>query len=344
MKNEDDLKALYEDANRLEAAQPGARVREAAIAHAKAVQSATLLALPTDIPKVGQVRGTQTVASNSGNWRMAIAASIVMVPMLGLLVFHLQKPQGSEAAIQVASNSVSGESTDGKQTDTLSPEPMAAPLVHDQTKSKSKAKAQSTVPAAKRTDASSIADQVNRSAAAAMASRSNKSDDTSSNARTEAVIIAKQEISDAKVAEESARAQTMGAVSSQHTVVAQAAVPASQAMLSAPIENAQKAKSRNSLADSANEPGVTLVDQLAKASREANVTQVLALVKRGVPVNALDSTGKSALMHAVEARQAKTVETLVQLGADPHVKGKDGVSAMDVAKRIGDQRILSMLE
>jgi ankyrin repeat protein len=61
-------------------------------------------------------------------------------------------------------------------------------------------------------------------------------------------------------------------------------------------------------------------------------------------VNALDSTGKSALMHAVEARQPKTVETLVQLGADPHVKGKDGVSAIDVAKRIGDQRILSMLE
>jgi hypothetical protein len=49
-------------------------------------------------------------------------------------------------------------------------------------------------------------------------------------------------------------------------------------------------------------------------------------------------------MHAVETRQAKTVETLVQLGADPHVKGKDGVSAMDAAKRIGDQRILSMLE
>jgi hypothetical protein len=219
---------------------------------------------------------------------------------------------------------------------------MAAPLVHDQTKSK--AKALSTVPAAKRTDASSIAEQVNGSAAAAMASRSNKSDDTSSNARTEAVIVAKQEISDAKVAEESARAQTMGAGSSQHTVVAQAAVPASPAMLSAPIENAQKAKSRNSLADSANEPGVTLVDQLAKASREANVNQVLALVKRGVPVNALDSTGKSALMHAVETRQAKTVETLVQLGADPHVKGKDGVSAMDAAKRIGDQRILSMLE
>ena len=110
------------------------------------------------------------------------------------------------------------------------------------------------------------------------------------------------------------------------------------------IGSAQKTKSRNSLADSTNEPGVTLVDQLAKASREANVTEVLALVKRGVPVNAMDSTGKSALMHAVEARQPKTVETLVQLGADPHVKGKDGVSAIDVAKRIGDQRILSMLE
>jgi hypothetical protein len=342
MKNEDDLKALYEDANRLEAGQPGARVREAAIAHAKAVQSEALLAHPTNIPNVGQVRDAQTVASNAGNWRMAIAASVVMVPMLGLLVYHLHKPQDSEAAIQIASNSVSRESADGKQTDTQSPEPTVAPPLHDQTKSI--AIAQSTVPAAKRTDASAIADQVGRSAAAAMASRSNKSDDTSSSARTEAVIVAKQEVSDARVAEGSVRAQMMGAVSSQSTVVAQTTSPAGPAMLSAPIGSAQKTKSRNSLADSTNEPGVTLVDQLAKASREANVTEVLALVKRGVPVNAMDSTGKSALMHAVEARQPKTVETLVQLGADPHVKGKDGVSAIDVAKRIGDQRILSMLE
>jgi hypothetical protein len=342
MKNEDDLKALYEDANRLEGGQPDARVREAAIAHAKAVQPAALLTRQTDIPNVGQVRGAQTAASNSGNWRMAIAASVVMVPLLGLLVSHLHKPQDSNAAIQVASNSVSRESAAGRQTDTRSPDPMAAPPVHDQTKFK--ATAQSTVPTAKRTDASSIADKVSRSDVAAMASRSNKSVDTSSSARTEAVIVAKREISDAKMAEESARVQTMGAVSSQSTVVAQAAVPASPAMLSALIENAQKAKSRNSLADSANEPGVTLVDQLAKASREANVTEVLALVRRGAPVNALDSTGKSALMHAVEARQPKTIETLVQLGADPHVKGKDGVSAIDVAKRIGDQRILSMLE
>jgi hypothetical protein len=233
MKNEDDLKALYEDANRLEAGQPGARVREAAIAHAKAVQSEALLAHPTNIPNVGQVRDAQTVASNAGNWRMAIAASVVMVPMLGLLVYHLHKPQDSEAAIQIASNSVSRESADGKQTDTQSPEPTVAPPLHDQTKSI--AIAQSTVPAAKRTDASAIADQVGRSAAAAMASRSNKSDDTSSSARTEAVIVAKQEVSDARVAEGSVRAQMMGAVSSQSTVVAQTTSPAGPAMLSAPI-------------------------------------------------------------------------------------------------------------
>jgi hypothetical protein len=344
MKNEDDLKALYEDANRLEAEQPGAQVRAAALAQAKAVLASAPRTAPSDVPHAGKVRGTDTVASNSGNWKMAIAASVVMVPLLGILVSHLYNPQASDAPIQVASNTSPRESGATQQAEVRSPAPMAAPP--EAVPSKSTMTAQSTAPTVKRADASPRAAQeslTSPAAPAVLSGTSDKSDNTITSARSEALVVAKQDISDAKVTDSPTRAQSMGMAGSQSTVVAQAAAPASPAMMSAPVMNAARARMKNSLAATANDHGVTFSDQLAQAAREGDVNEIDALVKRGVPVNGLDSMGKTALLHAVQARQPKSIEVLVRLGADPLVKGKDGVSALEGARRIGDAQILILL-
>ncbi len=344
MKNEDDLKALYEDANRLAGGQPGARVREAAIGHAKMLPTGSPRTGPADAARAGKVREADTAASNAGHWRLALAASVVMVPLLGLLVSHLQTPQGSDAAIQVASNTASRESATPQQDAIAAAPPMAA--TPEPVHASAMPAAPSKHSPVQQSDARAAAapnKEPRQSPPAQWIGRSKQTEESRPRERSEAVVVAKQDALDAAVTDSPLRAPTMREAGSPATVVAQAAGAAGPAQMSAPPENAQKAKMASSLADRANRYGVTFSDQLTKAVRDGDVTAIDELVKRGVPVNGLDSTGKTALIHAVQARQPKAVEVLVRLGADPLAKGKDGVSATDEAQRLGDAHILRLL-
>lgn len=58
-----------------------------------------------------------------------------------------------------------------------------------------------------------------------------------------------------------------------------------------------------------------------------------ALEASGTDINARDDLGRTALRNAAEGASAKVIRWLMRVGADPHIKDNDGVSAADVAPR-----------
>jgi rhodanese-related sulfurtransferase len=58
---------------------------------------------------------------------------------------------------------------------------------------------------------------------------------------------------------------------------------------------------------------------------------IRTLVARGVPINHQNAVGATCLMYAASAGKAQVAETLLQLGADPHLLSQDDYSALDMA-------------
>jgi hypothetical protein len=69
----------------------------------------------------------------------------------------------------------------------------------------------------------------------------------------------------------------------------------------------------------------------------------IRLVDAGISVDLRDERQQTALMLAAWAGRAESVTTLLELGADPHAKDADGVTAMDKAQEKGHTRIAELL-
>ena len=68
------------------------------------------------------------------------------------------------------------------------------------------------------------------------------------------------------------------------------------------------------------------------------------LVTRGADVNAtVAESGNTALMLAANRGRLEAVRMLLQAGADPNLKAKDGWTALQAAEMIGDDEIVELL-
>jgi ankyrin repeat protein len=76
--------------------------------------------------------------------------------------------------------------------------------------------------------------------------------------------------------------------------------------------------------------------EAAAGGRSAEMTAVLAL---GVPVDAADEDGETALMKAVQADQPAAAALLRRHGASLDRKNHAGASARDMAAAIGDAEL-----
>lgn len=56
-----------------------------------------------------------------------------------------------------------------------------------------------------------------------------------------------------------------------------------------------------------------------------------------------DNLGATALMLAVALKNKPLIKYLMEKGADPAIKNKKGISAIDMAKQIGDEEIIKMV-
>ena len=68
------------------------------------------------------------------------------------------------------------------------------------------------------------------------------------------------------------------------------------------------------------------------------------LIDNGASVNAVTTYGATALMAACRNRQAPMVKLLLASGADAALKDENGETAIDHAKRAGEQAIVEMLQ
>ena len=68
------------------------------------------------------------------------------------------------------------------------------------------------------------------------------------------------------------------------------------------------------------------------------------LLSEGADVNVADVAGKTALMLAVIKQNLMIVSDLIYAGADVTAKDKDKKTAIDLAKKIGNEKLLELLQ
>lgn len=85
---------------------------------------------------------------------------------------------------------------------------------------------------------------------------------------------------------------------------------------------------------------------LINAAMDGSLDIVMLLVAQGAPVAVADPLGYTALMHATltENGNAELLKLLLEHGADPNVKARDGNTALTIARRKGWQAALTLLQ
>jgi hypothetical protein len=76
--------------------------------------------------------------------------------------------------------------------------------------------------------------------------------------------------------------------------------------------------------------------KLRAAAAAGRTAEVAALLAKGVPVDAADDDGSTALMKAIQADHPATAALLRRHGASPDLQNRTGASARDMATSIGD--------
>lgn len=83
---------------------------------------------------------------------------------------------------------------------------------------------------------------------------------------------------------------------------------------------------------------------LHDAAHAGNTLQVENLIRQGVPVDAPDRVGRTALMLAGMHGQTATVQMLLALGANPALVDREGLNAAQLARQQGNTRLADQLE
>jgi len=71
---------------------------------------------------------------------------------------------------------------------------------------------------------------------------------------------------------------------------------------------------------------------LVSSAGQGNAAMVAHLITQGVNINYIDALGRTALHAALTQGHADVVKVLLNLGADPNIKRRDGWSCLEIAK------------
>ncbi len=81
---------------------------------------------------------------------------------------------------------------------------------------------------------------------------------------------------------------------------------------------------------------------LHMAAARGHYSAVIYLINHGANLHARTVRSWLPLHHATRFRHANIANYLVQRGSSPHARTSDGISAIDMAKTVRDQRLLSI--
>jgi len=111
----------------------------------------------------------------------------------------------------------------------------------------------------------------------------------------------------------------------------------------APPGGAQRA-SRAMAAEKASADTDNRIAKLLAAALAGRTGEVRSLLAAGVPVDAPDEAGETALMKSIEGKHPVVAELLRRHGADLDLRNHAGVSARDMAAAVGDPQLDKALD
>ena len=83
---------------------------------------------------------------------------------------------------------------------------------------------------------------------------------------------------------------------------------------------------------------------LQEAARAGQLLELERLIAQGVPINAPDDAGRTPLMLAVINGRADVVRRLLAAGANRALLDREGLSALQHARKLGLEQIAAMIE
>jgi hypothetical protein len=105
------------------------------------------------------------------------------------------------------------------------------------------------------------------------------------------------------------------------------------------VVTAERRRSADEVASVPVESPATQARRLRRAAAAGKVDEVSALLEAGAEVDAPDGEGVTALMRAVQRKHAEAALLLRNYGADLDRKNRAGVSARDMAAKLGDPEL-----
>ena len=307
----DELMQRYREASAQDTRRPASRVREAVRAHAQIVIASALT-------NAARPLETESHAANQSRWKISLLASIALAGITGLLVLQFDRGTPEEKEL------VFGQP--GVQT---------APPLRESPAAKSQ-------PGAKETSPAAPAKAAPKATAATPATPPPPLAD-SSLAKAVAPEPAPAQ-TPARRADAAPAGESSGAVAPAAAVPTLRAAPTAAAGAPAAQQNEAKLAPQAAQARAKTAAPHDLEEALQEAARTGNTAQLERLLQQGALVNAPDEAGRTPLMLAVMNGQIDMIRRLLALGANPALTDREGLNALQHARRLGFNAIAALLE
>ena len=335
----DELTLRYREACEQDDRRPSDSVREAVHAHARMMIAARL-------PNGGQAeeQAGARPAANQSRWKMSLLASVALAGLTSLLVLQFDRGTQEEKELGLGH-------APGQVLPPVSPPMSNLPLPTLKTApAQDVATATAVLPpitATTQPKAPKVASVAPApvTAATTAAAAPQTTEATPPPTLAEAPPAARaQESADAQTSENTPApsAQGMAPNTVQAPAQAPAAAPApapaaKQELARSAAGQAQRARLNADLAP----PAPASLHDMARMGQLAGLDRLLA---EGAAVNAPDATGKTPLMLAVINGHVAAVRRLLAAGANPALADREGLTALQHARRLGRDDIVRLLE
>lgn len=330
---DDELTRRYHEANAQDMSRPGAQVRLRVQEHARAVLEAQKQAT-TPTPPVANRE-----AANQPRWKISMLASIALAGLTGLLVLQFDRGTQEEKDIAFGQPGASTHAPAPASAPAQLPMPAPAPAPAPKA-----ALERSAVPVPKPLPAApepAREQQESRKAVSIDAEPAAAPGVGSANRNRDA-SAARESGAAAPSAFPASPPATMNAAPAAAPRVMMA--PAPHAAAPAP----QSQKRAESLATPrALSPAQNFVDSLPslqQAARNGNSLDIARIVLQGTPIDGADEAGRTPLMLAVINGHEAAARQLLSLGANRALTDREGLTALDHARRLGFTGIAALLE